>query len=119
MVQVAHKIVAVGLGQNAGGGNGSINGVALDDAFMPDPFVFIEAVAVDEQKLRFLFQFVQGQVHGFKRSVKNIDAVDLFMIHHGHAVADRVFFNECAQDVAVFFRYLFRIIEQGVKKAFG
>ena len=43
-------------------------------------------------------------------------AVDLFMIDHGHTIANGIFFNKAAQDISVFFRNLLGIIQQWMKK---
>ena len=59
---------------------------------------------------------IQRKVHRLERSVENIDAVDFFMIYHGHAVADGIFFDKAAQNIAVLFRNLLGIIQQRVKK---
>lgn len=116
MVQVAHKIVAVGLGQYAGCRNRSIYRIAFHYTFVAHFLVAGKTIAIDQQELRFLFHFVQRQVHRLERSIQNIDAIDLFMIDHGHTVANGIFFDKTAQGIPVFFRNLLGIIQQRVKK---
>jgi len=50
-VQLAHIIIPHGLGQDAGGGDGCIGGVTLDDAAVSGASVFYESIAVDEEEL--------------------------------------------------------------------
>src|SRR5688572_14200557 len=119
IVQVAHKIIAVGLGQDAGGSDGGINSITFYYAFVRQLFILSEAVPIDEQEFCLRFHFVKRQVHGLERSVQNIDTVNFFMINHGYAVAYCLFFDITAEYITVFFSNLLRIIQQGVMKAFG
>lgn len=118
VVQVAHEIITVGLGENAGRSYRSINGIAFYHTLVLYLFIFGETVAIDQQELRFRFHFIQRQVHGLERSIQNIDAVDLFVIDARYAVADGIRFNIGAKRVTIFFVYLFGIVQQGMKEAF-
>ena len=49
LVQLSHELVAVSLGEDAGGGDGHILCVAFDDACVGNIGFVIETVAVDKQ----------------------------------------------------------------------
>jgi hypothetical protein len=69
VMEFFHKIIPVGFGQDAGGGNGSIDTIALYNTFVANLFIAVKAIAVNQQKFRFLLKFVNSQVHGLKGSI--------------------------------------------------
>lgn len=77
MMYFLHVIIAVSLGQDAGRSYRRVKPVALDDAFMGNSFIRGEPVAVDQQKLGLGSELLYGQVHAFKRSLQDIDLVNL------------------------------------------
>jgi len=52
-VLLGHIVVSVGLGQNRGGSDGLVFGIAFDDALERDVGLVDESVAVDEQIVGF------------------------------------------------------------------
>lgn len=60
VVEGVHIVVAEGLGQNAGGGDGLVFAVALDDGGVGQGAVGLEAVAVDDYGFGSYAELVQG-----------------------------------------------------------
>lgn len=116
-VQLAHVVIPPGFGKDAGGGDGCIGGVALDDAAVGGAAVFYKPIAIDEEKPGAKFQLVEGQVHGFERGFKNIDLVYLFMIYHSYCIIHGVGFDVYAQFLPVFGGHLFGVVEQRMIKS--
>lgn len=101
-----HVIIAVGLGQYAGRCNGGIKPIALDDAFMRNPFIRGEPVAVDQQEFRLRVELLYGKMHAFKGSFQDVDLVDLAVAKVGNGIGQGVLFNKGAQLVPLLFRQL-------------
>ncbi len=98
-----HVVIAVGLGQYAGCGNRGIKTIALDDAFVGNPFIRGEPVAVDQQKLGLRIELLYGKMHAFKGSLQDVDLVNLTVAKVGNGIGKSVFFNEGAQLVTLLF----------------
>lgn len=107
-----HVIIPVGLGQYAGRSYGSIDPVALDDAFMGNSFIRGEPVAVDQQKLGLWIELLYRQVHAFKRSLQDVDLVNLAVAQISNCIGKCVFLNERTQLVTLLFCQLFGIINK-------
>lgn len=74
-----HVIVAVSFGQDRSGSDAKVFGVALYDAVVRRIFIFIEPVAVDDQKFRAQGKLFYRPVHSQERSIEDIDLIDLFI----------------------------------------
>ena len=68
--EAEHFVVAEGLGENAGGGDGKVFAVAFDDGVVGDDYfagwfvIVVEAVAIDDDVLGTDGEGVEGAVHG-------------------------------------------------------
>ncbi len=113
-MEMKHVFVAVGFGQDAGGGDGGEFSVPFDHTLVADFRVGFEAVAVDQQKRRFLFQCGDGPVHGQEAGLEDVDRIDLLDGGGGDREGQGFFFEEGAKDLPVLFGYLFGIVQQGV-----
>src|SRR3712207_2600893 len=84
--QGVHIIITVGLGQNAGGGDRLVFGVAFDDTSIRKLAtgvgqslannVGVETITVDNQCLGTHVQLVDSPVHGQETGMKNVDFID-------------------------------------------
>jgi len=113
-VKQLHVLVTGGFCQNGCCSDGLVKPIASCDAAVWYSAVGIEAVAVDQQKFGYLFQLINGPVHGQERGVEDIYAVDLFSRNTGHGPGKRFFFNEGPQLAALFLCQFFGIVEQFV-----
>ncbi len=95
------------------------DGITFYNTGMRDAFIRNETIAVDKKKFRLMMKLFHGQVHRFERSFQDIDLIDLFMRYHGNCISQSFFLDESAQLVAVLFRYLFGIVQQGMKEVGG
>ena len=65
-----------------------------DNALMRNFFIGLKDMTINKQKLRFVFQLIERQVHGFKRSFQNIDPVNFFIVNHAHSIVDCFLFDK-------------------------
>ena len=128
-VEVGHVVVAVGFGQNGGGGDGEVAGVALDEGGVRQGLgeegevgaveggtgaVGVEAVAVDDDKLGAHFEAVEGAVHGQNGGVEDVDFVDFPRRHHPHRPGQRIALHLPSQGVTAGGGELFGVVERRV-----
>jgi len=114
-----HVSVAVGFGEDTGGGDGLVLSVALDDAFVRNGAVGDEKFTIDQQKIGTFPELIQGTVHRTVAGAKNVVFIDLLDTEAGHRPAVGVFLDLLAKFVASGFVQLFTVVEQGVVVAGG
>ena len=121
LVEPHHAVVAVGLGEDGGGGDGEVGGVALDDAVVGNDLsvalrvvVGIEAVAVDDEVVGTHGELVDGTVHGGDAGTQDVHLVNLLVRDDAHGPTDGIALNLLAQLVALSGRQLLRVVQQGV-----
>ena len=90
LVDAFHKLITVGLCKNRRGGDAHHLAVAFHNALVADAVVGTETVAVDKQKVGTHRQAVHGAVHGEKRSLKNVDMVNLIVVNDAHCPSQGV-----------------------------
>ena len=81
--QASHIFVAVGLGQDAGGGDGLDGGVAFDHGVGGRIAPGREAVAVDQDEIGFDRKLVEGAFHAFDRGVELDDGPQFVALRLG------------------------------------
>ena len=130
VVEAQHELVAVCLGEDAGGGDGHVGGVAFDKGLVRDVGLVVEAVAVDEQELgvygaegcaaaddiggHVAEECLGGEAHGVGGGMQYVEAVDVGGVDGGHSPCEGVGFYVGAQDVALPFGQLLGVVEDGV-----
>ncbi len=69
-------------------------------------------MSVNKQEIRPCLQLIYGQVHGPERGFKNVDPVNLRMVHHCHGPCNCLLLNYRAQFIAVFSSNLLAVVQQ-------
>lgn len=77
-------------------------------------FVWIEAVAVNDDVLRTETESVKSSVHGKDAGAKDVYLVYLFSCDYAKSPSDGIAFYLCAEVIALFGGELFRIVEKGI-----
>ena len=81
---------------------------------MRDERVGLESVTIDEDEFGSGLQLIEGQVHGLKGSLKDVDAVYFGGIHVGDGPGDGLFPYDIPKQVAVFFPELFGVVQDRI-----
>ena len=124
LCQVEHILVAMGLGEDAGSGDGLVFGVALHDAgvgeskTLPAPLfrgelwgVGLEAVAIDDDGFGSHDELVESAMHGEEGGAEDVDAVDLLGGNNAHCPGEGIVLNLLAQFVALLGGELLGVVE--------
>lgn len=117
LVYVVHVVVAVGLGEDAGGGYAHIAGIALDYGRVGDGGLRMwrgpwhEAVAVYYDMEGDVGELVEGMVHGHDAGAEDVVPVYLVVVHLAYCPCEGVVLDEPAQCVAFFLAELLGVIE--------
>ena len=111
VMQPHHAVVAVGLGEDGGGGDSEIFSVTFDDTGMWQVVVFVEAIAVDDEFLRPYAELVDGSVHGGDAGTENVHLVNLLVRDNAHSPSHSIALNLGTQLVALLCRQLLRVVE--------
>ena len=119
--QRVHVVVTIGLGQNAGGGNRLILGVAFHDAGIRQSLSFvgqslahavgIETIAVDDERLGTELQLVDCTVHGQETGVKDVYLIDFIGRDKADGPCQSVAFNLLPKCVATTVGELLAVVE--------
>lgn len=109
-----HILVAMGFGEDRGGGDVAESAVAFDEGLPGDIGIGFEAVAVDDNGFRAHGQAVESAVHRKDRCVEDVDSVDFFGFDAGNGPCDGLLFNYGAEELSALFGQLFGVVEQGV-----
>jgi hypothetical protein len=134
-VELEHDVVAVGFGEDGGGGDGHEAGVAFDNALVGKGSFVVEAVAVDEEELWFepsemgaarddavgvvTQEGVGGEGHGVGGGVEYVEAVDLIGADYGDGPGGCRLFDFFSERGALTFGELLGVVEHWVGVAFG
>lgn len=100
IVQACHPFVAVGLGEDAGGGDAAETTVTFHEARVWYAGVGDEAVTVDQQVLRRGAELCDGAMHGDERGAEDVERVDLRRFHGHHGPSQRTRFDQRTQGFA-------------------
>jgi hypothetical protein len=104
-----HARVAMGFGEDGGGGDRNAAGVALDERFLFDEN--IELHGVDEQIIRLDRELLQGGGHGLAAGLINVPGVDALGIYFSDSPGKRMLVNAHRKFRAALGRKFFRIVE--------
>ena len=110
-MEAVHVVVAAGLGQNGGGGDGQVFTVAFHNGAEGNVGVGLETIAVDDDEFRAHAELVECPVHGQNGSVENVDLVDFFGCHDTYGPRRRVALDNVAQGVSLSCREFFGVVE--------
>lgn len=113
-VLLFHEVVAVGFGEYRGGCYGLVFAVALDDAGEWYSLFVVEAVAIDEEMLRFDRELSDSEIHGMEGSAKDVKAVDVKVVDGGNCPCGCIVFDLRAEQVSLLGGELFRVVEEWV-----
>ena len=109
--QVIHVVVPERLGQDAGGCDGEVFAVALDDGGVRQVAVGLETVAVDDDGFRPKGELVECPVHGEDGGVEDVDVVYLLGRNDADTPGQGIAQNLFAELVAPLFRELLGVIQ--------
>ena len=113
-IQLHHPLVAVGFGEDGGGGNRLVGGIALHDATIRDAGFVLEAVAVDQQELRSDRKLLHSAVHGGDGGVEDVQFVNLLFGNEADGVGQRVPLNLRPQFLAHLAGELLGVVDAGI-----
>ena len=117
VVQAQHVVVAVGLGQYAGGGYVHVLGIALHHRLPRCGAVGLEAVAIHADALGPHLQAVQGAVHGQYAGVEDVHLVNLLSGDDAHGPCHGLLLDDGAQFVALALGELLAVVQPFVAEA--
>ena len=118
--QLGHQVVAVGLGQNRGGGDAEVFAVTFHYGMGGNVHhrdgieVGFEFVAVDYDMCRAHLEGVKGAVHSENGGVQYVDAVNLVVRHHVHGPRQGLFLDDGAQPLTLGGVELLGVVQSGV-----
>jgi len=117
--EVVHVVVAIGLGEDAGCGDGEVFGVAFYDGLVGEVVVGLEAVAVDDEGLGTEGELVECAVHGEDAGAQDVDLVDFFGGDDSYGPVEGVVLDFGAEVVTLCGGELFGVVEAWVLVVFG
>ena len=109
-----HVFVAVGFGEDRGGGDSLVFGVAFNDAEVWNIVLADEAVAVDEQELGSGVELRDGEVHGMYGGAEDVDTVNLVVVDGSDSPCNGIVFNIMAESQTLFGSELLGVVEERV-----
>lgn len=123
--QLGHQVVAVGLGQNRGGGDAEIFAVTLHYGMGGNVHhrdgvkIWLEFVAVHYDMRGAHLEGVKSAVHSEDGGVQDIYTVNLVVRHHVHGPRQSLLLDDGAQSLTLGGVELFGIVEAGVFEVGG
>ena len=115
----AHDFVAVGFGEDGGGGDVAEAAVAFDKGFPGKVSVGIEFVTVDDDAQGADGQGVEGAVHGGYGGAQDVQAVDFLRGADAYAPGDGLALDNGAQGFSMGFGDLLGVVEPGMMEVIG
>jgi hypothetical protein len=109
-VEIVEETIAFDLGEDGSSGNGTGEGVALNDGFLRDGEV--DADSVNEQEVRWWIECEDSSFHGEATGLEDVDMEDLFNAGKGDGPGDCFPLETLCQLFA-----LFRSNDFGIAKA--
>ena len=118
-VKFRHAVIAIGLGEYGSCGDAEVFAIALDNGGVGNAGsngaarggnareIWLETIAIDNDKLRTQSETIERAVHGEYGGVEDVDAVNLLVRHDANGPRQSVSFNLLAQGIAAFRRQLF------------
>ena len=113
-----HVVIKIGLGENRGSSGSQLFTIALNDGGMRDILVFLEAVAIDNNRLWAHLQLVEGPMHRKNRGIEDVDLVDLLRRDDANSPNHRIALDDLAQLIALLLGELFGVVQEFVLIAF-
>ena len=113
--ELLHQAVALGFGQDGGGGDAGVGRVAFDDAAVRDVVPAAEAVAVYQQQVGAGGESGDALLHRFHRGPEDVDPVDAFGPDVGDGPGDGSVLDILAHGLPLPLGELFRVVEQRVE----
>ena len=111
LVEAAHELIAVGLGEDRGSGDVAEAAVALDIGGEGNVAPGGEFVAVHDYRLRDDRERVEGPVHGENGGAEDVYLVDFLIIDHGDGPSHRLALDKGPESLSAGLRELLAIIE--------
>ncbi len=114
LVEGGHVLIAIGFGEDAGGGDAEVFAIAFDDAMVGEIVVGNEEFAINEQLLGRGLELGDGAVHGRVAGAEDIELVNFLGAATSYGPDESVGLDQLAGGEAVGRLELFAVVDQRV-----
>lgn len=118
-IKTIHNFVTVSLGKHRSCRDRQVLAIAFDDAVVWSFVRWFVAIAIDQQRFWCCFELINRLMHGFIRSIEDVDLINSDIIYYTNSPSQGLFFDNRTKGIALFLSQLLGVIKQFVFELWG